>query len=73
MADKVKALSSEAKSSARIIGSLPFLMTGLLYLVSPEYITPLFTDSLGQTLIGGGLAWMSIGVFIMKQMVNFEV
>jgi tight adherence protein B len=73
MADKVKALSSEAKTSAGIIGSLPFLMTALLYLVSPEYISPLFTDSLGQTLIGGGLAWMSIGVFIMKQMVNFEV
>lgn len=73
MADKVKALSSEAKSSAGIIGSLPFLMTGLLYLVSPDYITPLFTDNLGQMLILGGLAWMSIGVFIMKQMINFEV
>jgi tight adherence protein B len=73
MADKVKALSSEAKSSAGIIGSLPFLMTALLYLVSPEYITPLFTDDLGLMLIAGGLAWMSIGVFIMKQMINFEV
>ncbi|MDP6564135.1 MAG: type II secretion system F family protein [Alphaproteobacteria bacterium] len=73
MADKVKALSSEAKSSAGIIGSLPFLMTGLLYLVSPEYIGPLFTDSLGQMMIAGGLAWMSIGVLIMKQMINFEV
>ena len=73
MADKVKALSSEAKSSAGIIGSLPFLMTALLYLVSPEYITPLFVDNLGQILIACGLAWMSIGVFIMKQMINFEV
>ncbi|MDP6688447.1 MAG: type II secretion system F family protein [Alphaproteobacteria bacterium] len=73
MADKVKALSSEAKSSAGIIGSLPFLMTALLYLVSPEYITPLFVDDLGHILIGGGLVWMSMGVFIMKQMINFEV
>jgi tight adherence protein B len=73
MADKVRALSSEAKSSASIIGSLPFLMTALLYLVSPEYIIPLFTDNLGQILIACGLAWMSCGVFIMKQMINFEV
>lgn len=73
MGDKVKALSSEAKSSAGIIGSLPFLMTALLYLISPEYITPLFTDNLGQILIAGGLIWMSMGVFIMKQMINFEV
>ena len=73
MADKVKALSSEAKSSAGIIGSLPFLMTGLLYLVSPDYITPLFTDNLGQILIACGLFWMTCGVLIMKQMINFEV
>ena len=73
MGDKVKALSSEAKSSAGIIGSLPFLMTALLYLVSPEYITPLFTENLGQILIAGGLVWMSMGIFIMKQMITFEV
>ena len=72
MADKVKALSSEAKSSAGIIGSLPFLMTGLLYLVNPEYLTPLFTADLGKIMIAGGLVWMSAGIFIMKQMINFE-
>ena len=73
MADKVKALSSEARASAMIIGSLPFLMTGLLYLVSPEYIELLFVDQVGQIMVLCGLGWMSIGVFIMKQMVNFEV
>ena len=72
MADKVKSLSSEAKSSAGIIGSLPFLMTGLLYLVNPEYLTPLFTAALGKIMIAGGLVWMTAGVFIMKQMINFE-
>jgi tight adherence protein B len=73
MADKVKALSSEARSSAMIIGSLPFLMTGLLWLVSPEYIGPLFTDNIGQIMVLCGLGWMSVGVFVMKQMVNFEI
>ena len=72
MADKVKSLSSEAKSSAGIIGSLPFLMTGLLYLVNPEYLTPLFTADLGKIMIAGGLVWMSAGIFIMNQMINFE-
>lgn len=73
MGDKVKALSSEARSSAMIIGSLPFLMTGLLWLVSPEYISLLFSDDTGKVMIMAGLAWMSIGVFVMKQMVNFEI
>ena len=45
----------------------------VLYLISPEYIIPLFTDSRGQIMIAGGICWMSCGVFIMKQMINFEV
>jgi tight adherence protein B len=73
MGDKVKALSSEARSSAMIIGSLPFIMTALLWLVSPEYIALLFTDDTGKVMIMAGLAWMSIGVFVMKQMVSFEI
>jgi tight adherence protein B len=73
MGDKVKALSSEARSSAMIIGSLPFLMTALLWLVSPEYIVLLFSTDTGKIMIMAGLAWMSIGVFVMKQMVSFEI
>jgi tight adherence protein B len=73
MQDKVKALSSEARASAMIIGSLPFLITGILYLVSPDYITLLFTERTGQFMILGGLLWMSIGIFIMKSMVDFEI
>ena len=72
MGDKVKALSSEAKSSAAIIGSLPFIITGVLYLVNPEYLAPLFTESMGKIMIAGGLVWMSGGILIMKQMINFE-
>ncbi len=73
MGDKVKALSSEARSSAMIIGSLPFIMTALLWLVSPEYIVLLFTDDTGKVMIMAGLGWMSLGVFVMKQMVSFEI
>ncbi|MBM3491022.1 MAG: type II secretion system F family protein [Alphaproteobacteria bacterium] len=73
MQDKVQALSSEAKSSAMIIGSLPFIMTGLLWLVSPDYIALLFTDKLGTYMILAGLTWMSIGVIVMKQMISFEI
>lgn len=73
MADKVKALSSEAKASAMIIGSLPFIMVLLLYLVNRPYITLLFTDELGNLMIGGGLIWMSMGILIMRQMINFEI
>jgi tight adherence protein B len=73
MADKVQALSQEAKSSASIIGSLPFILVGVLSLVSPEYIAPLFNEDVGKIMIMGGLGWMALGVFVMKQMISFEI
>lgn len=73
MKAKVQALSMEAKASAAIIGSLPFLVAFLVYLSSPAYIMPLFTTSTGHLIIGCSLVWMSIGIFVMRKMMNFEV
>lgn len=68
---KVDALSAEAKASAGIIGSLPVLVALGLYLVNREYIMLLFTH--GQHLLWGSAIWMSMGIFVMKQMINFRV
>lgn len=73
MKAKVKALSMEAKASAAIIGSLPFIVTLLVYISSPEYITMLFTDPRGHFIIGVSLLWMTIGVLVMRKMIDFEV
>lgn len=73
MKAKVKALSMEARASAAIIGSLPFIVTGLVYITSPDYIMLLFTDPRGHIIIGVSLLWMTIGVLVMKKMMNFEV
>lgn len=70
---KVKALSAEAKYSAGIIASLPVFVTCALYVMNPEYIMLLFTDSFGNLLLAAGFGWMMIGVFIMRQMINFKV
>jgi tight adherence protein B len=70
---KVKAMSSEARASAMIIGSLPFIMMALLSVVNHEYIALLFTTPRGHTLLGAGAASMSIGVGIMIKMVRFEI
>jgi tight adherence protein B len=73
MGDKIRAMSSEARMTAAIIGSLPFILGTLLYLINPDYMAILFTDPMGRAMSIGGLAWMSIGIFIMKQMVSFKV
>ena len=70
---KIRAMSSESKASAIIVGSLPFIVFILVYMINPEYMTNFFVD---QRLIVagiGGLVWMSIGAFIMAKMVNFEI
>ncbi|MBV9882725.1 MAG: type II secretion system F family protein [Sphingomonadaceae bacterium] len=70
---KIKAMSSESKASAWIVGSLPFIVFALIWFINPEYIEKFFID---QRLIItglGGLTWMGIGVFIMAKMVDFEI
>ena len=70
---KIKAMSSESKASAYIVGSLPFIVFGMIMWVNPEYIGGFFTDDRLIVAGLGGLCWMGIGVFIMAKMVNFEI
>jgi tight adherence protein B len=70
---KVKAMSSEARASAMIIGSLPFVMFGILYMVNSGYVMKLFIDPRGLVMLAGGLMLMGIGVAVMVKMVRFEV
>lgn len=70
---KIKAMSSESKASAYIVGSLPFIVFGLITMINPNYMGEFFVD---QRLIVagiGGLIWMSLGAFIMAKMVSFEI
>ena len=70
---KIKAMSSEAKASAMILGSLPFIMFGIIFALNPEYEMELFTDPRGQVMLGFGVGIMSVGIAIMSKMVKFEI
>ena len=70
---KVKAMSSEARASAMIIGALPFIMMALLSLINPAYIALLFTTTGGHKALAGGAFWMSTGIAVMAKMVRFEI
>jgi tight adherence protein B len=72
MKEKVKALSSEAKASAMIIGALPIVVIGMVYLTRPEYIMTLFIHPTGNLILLGSAAMMSMGIFVMNKMVNFK-
>jgi tight adherence protein B len=72
MAEKIQAMSMEAKASAGIIGSLPPIVMLLVYLSTPDYISLLWTHPTGQLMLCGCVLWMSIGIFVMKKMINFD-
>jgi tight adherence protein B len=72
MAEKIQAMSMEAKASAGIIGSLPPIVMLLVYLSTPQYISLLWTHPTGQLMLVGCAIWMSAGIFVMKRMINFD-
>ena len=72
MAEKIQAMSMEAKASAGIIGSLPPIVMLLVYLTTPDYISLLWTHPTGQLMLVGCVTWMSIGILVMKKMINFD-
>jgi tight adherence protein B len=72
MAEKIQAMSMEAKASAGIIGSLPPTVMLLVYLTTPDYISLLWTHPTGQFMLVGCVVWMSMGILVMKKMINFD-
>ena len=70
---KIKAMSSEAKASAMIIGSLPPAVMGIVYLTTPGYIMKLFTEKAGNLMLAGCVIWMSVGIMVMRKMINFKL
>ena len=70
---KVRTLSSEAKSSAAIIGCLPILVSSGIYFINPDHIMVLVENTVGRFLLGGAVVWMLLGILAMKMMINFKV
>ena len=73
MQGKISALSMEAKASAVILGSLPFMVGGLVHMSSPEYLQPLWSTQPGNFIVLAAGIWMSIGIFVMKNMISIKV
>lgn len=70
---KIRAMSSESKASAYIVGSLPFIVFTLVWMINPHYMAGFFSDQRLEVAGIGGMVWMGMGAFIMAKMVNFEI
>jgi tight adherence protein B len=72
MNQKIKAMSSEAKASAGIIGSLPFIVAVLVSLTTPTYLLPLIQTPIGMIWLGIAAILMATGIFVMNRMIQFD-
>lgn len=72
MAGKIQAMSMEAKASAAIIGALPPIVMIMVYIMTPDYISLLWTHPTGRLMLAGCVLWMGAGIFVMKKMINFD-
>jgi tight adherence protein B len=72
MKAKIRAMSMEAKASGGIIGALPIVVGGVVYITSPDFITVLFVHPVGHMMLAGSAIWMCMGIFVMKKMINFD-
>ncbi|WP_319530585.1 type II secretion system F family protein [uncultured Cohaesibacter sp.] len=73
MKQKINAMSMEAKASAAIIAAMPFIIAFMTYLTQPDYIMIMFTEPMGNMLLAVTLAWMGVGVLMMRNMISFEI
>lgn len=73
MKAKIRSVSQEAKTSATIIGSMPFILILALTLLNPDYLAPLMTSSMGHMILAGSAAWMLLGILVMRQMIRFDI
>ena len=73
MKAKIRAVSQEAKSSAAIIGALPFCIIGALAALNPGYLTPLWNTPIGNIMLVGSAIWMLTGILVMRKMINFDI
>lgn len=72
MRGKIRAMSQESIASAGIIASLPLAVMMLLFFMNPEYISLLWTNSLGQLMLFCAFAWMCVGALVMRKMISFD-
>ncbi|MET4697503.1 tight adherence protein B [Constrictibacter sp. MBR-5] len=73
MQQKVRAMASEARASAWIVGALPVLLFGAMMLLNPDYASALFTDPRGKMLLGAAICTEALGIFVMSRMAKFQI
>jgi tight adherence protein B len=69
-AARVRALVAMGVMSARVLVGMPFVLAGILTIINPGYMAPLYETSIGRILIVVALAMMATGALVLRRMVR---
>jgi len=70
---KIRAFTSEARATMLIMSGLPFLVGGVLFVISPKYMGPLLFTETGQMVAAAAACSMGFGIFIMNKIATIKV
>lgn len=70
---KIRAFTSEARMTMMIMAGLPFLVGGGLFLISPDYISPLLTTEAGQMIAAAAACSLGLGIYVMNKIATIKV
>ena len=70
---KLRVLSADGRMSAWILLSLPFVLGGLLNLVNPDFMSPLWKDPIGIGIVKAMLINMMLGAIVIRKIVKIRI
>jgi tight adherence protein B len=70
---EIKTLTAQQKMTGLVIGLLPVGVAGVLMILSPDYLSVLFTSSMGKVMLGMAVVLEAIGIVIIRRILSIEV
>lgn len=70
---QVRVYTAQGRLTMMMLMGLPFLVVGVLMMINADFMTPLFTDPIGHTLITIGVVMQTIGFFLIRKIIHIQV
>jgi tight adherence protein B len=70
---EIRTLTAQGRYSGYLVAFLPVAIAVTLNFINPEFMQPLFTELIGQILLGVGLIMMVIGFFAIRKITDIKV
>jgi len=70
---EIRALTAYGRGAGIMVSIVPIVLTAIIYLISPEHMSLLFTHRCGWIMVGAAIVGIVAGFLIIRKIVNIEV